>query len=192
MAIAGYVITGTLFGSDEDTRFSHSAFTPLYSIALVGVVLTMLGLPAVLAAHRERAARLTLVGYVGTFTTLAMLSLGEGVIEAFIKPYLVNHGGIPKVTPTPLSIYFGIAFLFVLVGLISLGIAVIRAGVFPRWVGALLIVAAPFSFVGQSLPGPLVELADYLMYIALIAIGWRVVKPAPEARHVIVGTEATA
>jgi hypothetical protein len=191
LTIAGYVITGALFGSNEDERFNHSLFTPLYSIALVGVVLSILGLPAVVAAHKERAARLTLLGYVGTLTALVMLNLGEGVVEAFIKPYLVNHGGIPD-APSGLGIYFGIAFLFVIVGLISLGIAVIRAGVFPRWVGALLIAAVPFSFVGQGLPGPLAELGDYLVFIALIAIGWTVAKPARRAQRLFANAEATA
>lgn len=191
LSIAGYLITGALFGSDEDHRFTHGGFTPIYSIALAGAVLTLLGLPVILAAHKEREARLTLVGYVGTFTGLAMLNLGEGVIEAFIKPYLATHGGIPN-APNGLGIYFGIALLAVLAGLICLGIAVIRAGVFPRWVGALLIAAAPFSFIGQALPGPLVELADYLVFIALIAIGWSVATPAAAAHGVVGNAEAAA
>jgi hypothetical protein len=191
LTIAGYFITGALFGSSEDERFNHSLFTPLYSIALVGVVLSILGLPAVLAAHKEREARLTLVGYVGTLTALVMLNLGEGVIEAFIKPYLANHGGIPD-APNGLGIYFGIAFLFVIVGLPSLGIAVIRAGVLPRWVGALIVTAVPFSFIGQALPGPLVELADYLLFIGLIAIGWTVAKPARNSERLFANAEVTA
>lgn len=192
LSIAGYVLTGTLFGSSDHDRFTPPLFVPLYSIALVGAVLSVLGLPAILAAHKEREARLTLVGYVGTFAALAMLNIGEGVIEAFVKPYLVTHGGIPKEAPTGLAIYFGIASLFVLVGLISLGSAVIRAKVFPRWIGVLIIAAVPFSFIGQSLPGPLVEFADYLLFIALIAIGWRVAKPAADARRRVAGAEATA
>ena len=191
LSIAGYVITGTVFGSSDHDRFTPPLFPPLYSIALVGAVLSVLGLPAILAAHKEREARLTLVGYVGTFAALVMLNVGEGVIEAFVKPYLVTHGGIPKEAPTGLGIYFGIASLFVLVGLISLGIAVIRAKVFPRWVGALIISAVPFSFIGQALPGPLVDLADYLLFIALIAIGWTVAKPAPNAQRLFAGAEAT-
>jgi hypothetical protein len=191
LAIAGYFVTGALFGSDEDVRFDHSLFAPLYSIALLGVVLTILGLPAVLAAHRDRVPRLTLVGYVGTLTTIVLFDLGEGVIEAFIKPYLAKHGGIPD-DPGGLGIYFGVAFLFDIVGLISLGIAVIRAGVFPRWVGVLLIAAVPLSFVGAALPGPLVELADYLVFIALIAIGWKVAKTAPQGRRVLANAEVAA
>jgi hypothetical protein len=191
LSIAGYVITGALYGSNEDTRFNHALFTPLYSIALVGAILSILGLPAILAAHEERAARLTVVGYVGTFTALAMLNLGEGVIEAFVKPYFANHGGMPS-TPTSLGVYFAVALLSVIVGLISLGVAVIRAKMFPWWVGALLITSVPFAFIGQSLPGPLTELADYLVFAALITIGWTVARPTGHPRHVGAPAEATA
>jgi len=63
--------------------------------------------------------------------------------------------------------------VFLLAGLVCLGIAVIRARVFPRWVGALFI-ASPFAaFLG--LPGPLAELSDYLAFVALAAIGLQVV-----------------
>lgn len=193
LAIAGYVLTGTLIRSSGDQRFTNSLFTPLYSITLLGVVLSILGLPAILAAHKERAARLTVIGYVGLLTTIAMLNLGEGVIEAFVKPYLVTHGGIPKQTPTSLNIYFGIAFLFLITGLSSLGTAVIRAKVFPWWVGALFIASVPVSILGGSLPGALAELGDYLAFLALIKIGWTVAQPAThQARRRVANAEVAA
>jgi hypothetical protein len=178
LSIAGYILSGTLVRTSGDARFIDARFLPLYAIALVGAVLSVLGLPAILAAHGERAPRLTLVGYIGTFVALATLNVAEGVIEAFVKPYLVTHGGIPDDVGTGLDVYFLIATLFTIVGLISLGIAVIRAGVFPWWVGALLIASVPLSFVGQALPEPLVELSDYFAFAALITIGWRVARPA--------------
>jgi hypothetical protein len=61
-----------------------------------------------------------------------------------------------------------------LVGLICLGIAVIRARVFPRWIGALFIVSPFVSVLG--LPEPFAELSDYLAFIALITIGVQVVR----------------
>jgi hypothetical protein len=191
LSIAGYVITGTVFG-DGDDRFTNSLWAPLYSIALAGAVLSALGLSAIFAAHRDRAARLTLVGYVGTFTALALLNIGEGVIEGFVKPYLVTHGGIPKEDPTALSVYFGISALFIIGGLVSLGMAVIRAKVLPRWVGVLIIAAVPFGIAGSGLPGPLAELGDYLLFVPLIVIGWTVVSPARHAPHLVAGAESAA
>jgi hypothetical protein len=125
-------------------------------------------------------------------TTIVMLNIGEGVIEAFVKPYLVTHGGIPKHTRAGLNVYFGIAFLFLIGGLISLGIAVIRAKVFPWWVGALFIASVPMSFVGQGLPGPLAEIGDYLAFLALITIGWVVGQPTRQVRRFDTNAEAAA
>jgi hypothetical protein len=66
----------------------------------------------------------------------------------------------------------------VLVGLICLGIAVMRAGTLPRWVGALLSASAVLSFVVSGRPGPPAELGDDCLMVALIAIGWQVAAPA--------------
>lgn len=191
LSIAGYVLSGTLTGSG-DARFTSPLWAPLYGIALAGAVISVIGLPAILAGHGERQTKLTLVGYGGVFVALVMLNVGEGVIEGFVKPYLVTHGGIPDNDPGSLSVYFGIASLFVVIGLISLGIAVIRARVFPRWVGVLIIATVPLSFFGPGLPGALAELPDYLLFIALISIGWAVARPAPHTRRVSASVEAAA
>jgi hypothetical protein len=180
LSIAGYLLSGSIVTGSDHARFTNPHFLPLYSIALAGAFISLLGLPAILTAHAGRATRLTLVGYVGTFAALAMLNVGEGVIEAFVKPYLVTHGGIPDNAPTGLAIYFLVATIFTAVGLIALGVAVLRAKVFGWWVGALLIAAVPLSIVGQALPGPLVELSDYCAFAALITIGWRVANPATQ------------
>ncbi len=51
--------------------------------------------------------------------------------------------------------------------------AVIRARVFPRWVGGLFILSVPVSAV--PLPGPLAELGDYLAFFAFVVIAWIIV-----------------
>jgi hypothetical protein len=186
LSIAGFLAASTIVGSSgdaNDARFSDPLWAPLNSVALAGAVITLLGLPAILAAHGERAQRLTLVGYVGIFVPLVMLNVGESTTETFIKPYLVHHGGVPKNLPTGFETFMGVALLILIVGVVCLGIAVIRARVFPSWVGALLIACIPLSVAGGSLPGPLALLGDYLAFIALIAIGRQVV--SVESRRAI-------
>ncbi|MDQ1382154.1 MAG: hypothetical protein QOJ71_2873 [Actinomycetota bacterium] len=177
LTIVGFFVTTAVYGGNGDDRFTHPLFPALYSIGLAGTILSILGFPAILAAQKERMPRLTLVGYVGTLATIVMLNLGEGVVEAYVKPYLATHGGIPD-EPRSFTIYFTVAALLMIVGLFALGVAVIRAHVFPWWVGALLIAAVPLSFVGTSLPGPLALLGDYLAFAAFIVMGWSVVRPA--------------
>jgi hypothetical protein len=55
-------------------------------------------------------------------------NIGEGVIEAFVKPYLATHGGIPANTPhagalAELSDYLAFIALF------TIGLAVVRPSV---------------------------------------------------------------
>jgi hypothetical protein len=178
LAIAGYLAVGIIVGGSGDARFTDPQWQPLYSIALAGGILTVLGLPAVLAAQDGRFPRLTAVGYAGTLAALLMLNIGEGVIEGFVKPYLVTHGGIPKPEPAGFAAFETVALACMLVGLICLGVAVVRARTMPRWVGVLLIASPFLSFALGGLPAPLPELSDVCVSLALIAIGWRVAVPA--------------
>ncbi|MGH3175236.1 MAG: hypothetical protein ACRDPF_15395 [Streptosporangiaceae bacterium] len=190
VATVAYVAAGTLIHGHGDARYTSSLWTPLNGIAVAGNILIVLGLPVILAGQGQRAARLTLVGYLGLFAALVMLNVSEGCIEAFVKPYLARHGGVQANPPTGWAVFENTALVCLVVGLICLGIAVIRARVFPRWVGALLIASPLIAFLG--LPGPLAELSDYLAFIALAAIGLQVARAqaprmaaAPEARHAV-------
>jgi hypothetical protein len=177
LAIAGFLAVGIIVGGSGDARFTDPLWQPLYAIALAGGILTVLGLPAVLTAQDGRFPRLTAVGYAGLLAALVMLNIGEGVIEGFVKPYLVTHGGIPH-DPAGFAAFETVALACMLVGLLCLGVAVLRARTLPRWVGVLLIAAPIVSFAVGSLPAPLAELGDDCMSIALIAIGWQVAAPA--------------
>jgi hypothetical protein len=178
VATIGYLAAGTLVHGHGDARFTSSLWEPLNSIAIAGNIIIVLGLPVILTCHDRRAARLTLVGYTGLFATLVMLNISESCYEAFIKPYLATHGGVPSNPPGGFAIFEDIALVFLLVGLICLGIAVIRARVFPRWTGALFIVSPFLAVLG--LPGPLAELSDYLAFIALATIGLHAVRTQTE------------
>jgi len=174
LATGGYLAAGTLVHASGDARFTSSLWTPLNGIALAGDIITALGLPVILSYHGPKAPRLTLIGYVGLFATIVMLNISEGCIEAFIKPYLATHGGVPANPPGGFGVFEDVALVCLVVGLICLGIAVIRARVFPRWTGALFIASVFAGFLG--LPGPLAELSDYLAFIALLTIGLQVVR----------------
>jgi hypothetical protein len=181
LAIAGFLAAGTLAGGSGDAHFTDPLWQPLYAVALAGTILTILGFPAVLVAQDGRFPRLTAVGYAGTLAALVMLNLGEGVIEGFVKPYLVTHGGIPDPDPAGFAAFEAVALVCAFAGLLCLGVAVLRAGALPRWIGALLIASAPLSFLVSGLPTPLDVLGDDCLHVALIAIGWQVVAPARRA-----------
>jgi hypothetical protein len=179
VAAGGYLAADTFVPGTGDARYISGLWAPLNAIAIAGDIIIALGLPVILIAHGRRSPRLTLIGYIGLFATLIMLNIGEGCLEAFVKPYLASHGGIPAHDPTALSVFEDVALLCLVAGLLCLGVAVIRARVFPRWAGVLLIASAPAGFLG--LPGPLALLSDYLAFAALFTTGLQMARA--ESRH---------
>ncbi|GGM21067.1 hypothetical protein ACFFX1_00290 [Dactylosporangium sucinum] len=176
VAVVGYLAANLLApGSGEDV-FRYEAWPLFEGIALVGDVIVALGLPVILT-FAGRAPKLHIIGYSGIFAALVMLNLGEGTTEAFVKPYLVAHGGLPAEEPTGFAVFEGVALLALVIGSICLGIAVLRARVLPWWIGVALIVSCLVGALG--LPGAWFLLPDCIFFAALVAIGTVAVRPAP-------------
>jgi hypothetical protein len=183
VATAGYFAANLLAPGSGDEVFRYHLWPVFELIALVGDVLLALGLPVILS-FGGRAPKLHLVGYVGVFAALVMLNIGEGTTEAFVKPYLVDHGGIPAQEPSGFGVFEGIALLALVVGSICLGIAVLRARTLPWWVGVGLIVSCVLGAVG--LPGAWFLLPDTLVYATLFAVGVFAVRGRQERVHAAV------
>lgn len=137
-------------------------------------------------AFAGRAPKLHMVGYAGVFTALMMLNIGEGVIEAFVKPYLVDHGGIPVNEPSGFAVFGMVALLVLVTGAICLGIAVLRARTLPWWIGVALIASCLIGAL--SLPSPWFLLSDGVFFAALFAIGVQAVR-APSTTPAAAVTE---
>jgi hypothetical protein len=168
VATAGYALAFAANGNGDE-RFAGSSWVALYTVALFGNVLVLLGLPALVHAQSGRTPVLTRIGYVGVFVPLAILNIGEGSIEGFVKPYFADHSGIPSSDLPGLAVFEAPALLVMLVGMICLGIAVLRAHMLPRWVGVLFIVV---PFLGAAgLQGAVSLAPDYLLFIGLFTVG---------------------
>jgi hypothetical protein len=179
LATLGFLgVSLTMHGS-ETAWPTDSLWQPMYGVALAGNVLVVLGLPAILAVHGRAFRRLTLVGYLGIAATMVMLNVAETTIEAFVKPYLVTHGGLPQEQPGGLNAWVVVALVLGLVGTVCLAVAVFRARIVPIWVGIAVIL----SLVGALfLPsGPMAFIADYLLFAALFVFGLRAARPAVSA-----------
>ena len=181
VATVGYASAFAANGSGDE-RFAGSSWVALYTIALLGDVLVLLGLPAVVHAQSGHAPVLTRIGYVGMFVPLAILNIGEGTVEGFVKPYFATHGGIPANDLPGLTAYEIPALLVLLVGMVCLGVGVLRAGVLPRWVGVLFLVVPFLGAAGMQ--GAISLLPDYLLFLALFAVGITQLRRAPLAEPV--------
>jgi hypothetical protein len=179
LAVLGFLGVSLAMTGSEASWPTHALWQPMYGVALAGNILVVLGLPAILAVHGHAFRRLTLAGYLGIAAPLVMLNVSETTIEAFIKPYLVTHGGLPAEQPAGLNAFVMTALVLLLVGAVCLAIAVFRARILPVWVG----IAVLLSFVGALvLPsGPMAFVADYLLFAALFVFGLRAARPAVSA-----------
>ncbi|MGN6722810.1 MAG: hypothetical protein ACTHJM_09370 [Marmoricola sp.] len=177
IATAGYVSAFVANGGG-DARVAGSSWTALYTVALLGNVIVILGLPTLLAAQGGRMPTLTRIGYAGVLVPLVVLNVGEGSIEGFVKPYFAKHGGLLKDDLPGLMAYELPALLILLVGMVCLAIAVLRAHVLPRWIGVAFLVI-PFLGAG-GLSGAVSLLPDYLLFATLSAIAVHVLRTAPD------------
>ncbi len=161
--------------------YTAPMWQPLYGVILAGSVLVVLGLPAILAVHGRASRRLTLVGYVGIFAPLVMLNVAETSMEAFVKPYLVTHGGLPQQEPGGLNAFELAALLLLIVGAVCLAVAVFRARIVPIWVGVALLASVVGAFFLHG--GPIAFVSDYCIYAALFWFGLRAaqLRTAPAA-----------
>ena len=176
LAALGFLGVSLAMHGGEDRWPTDPLWQPMYGVALAGNLLVVLGLPAILAVHGSAARRLTLVGYVGIFAPLAMLNVAETTIEAFIKPYLATHGGVPDRIPAGLNAFEAVALVLLIAGAVCLAVAVFRARIMPVWVGVAVLVSVVGAFFLHG--GPTAFLSDYCMFAALFWFGVRAARPA--------------
>jgi hypothetical protein len=127
-------------------------FTPDSPLALVmiavwtcGVVLVQLGLPAIVVRQASRAGWLGFVGFVLTFSGGFLLASFFAVLDLTVFPWLDAHAPLVSfqffTANSAAHVYLVVVSALFGVGAVLLGIATMRAGVFPRWAGLLLIVS---------------------------------------------------
>jgi hypothetical protein len=176
--------------SASPTTIQSPLWSTFWSLAFVGIVLVLLGLPALYL--RQARGRGGLVGLIGVLLVALGSVLGMATTAYFVSiapllaakaPNLINAG-----YETSLAV-FGIgATALGLIGPLLLGIAVIRAKVFPALVGLLLMVSGVLSPVTTFSSGVLFALIGLVGIVsAAIAYGW--VGMILTTQHNIAGAE---
>jgi hypothetical protein len=125
---------------------SAPSMAPLWVTTLffIGALLTMLALPGMYARQANAAGWVGLAGHV-------LLAIGLVLI--------LFYGASPLLTPNvrglPDTAAASLLALALLSGLVLTTIATLRAGVYPKWAGFLLLAAClgfPFALFGDMLP----------------------------------------
>lgn len=163
------------------------------SIALLaGESLLILGLPGVYGWLAPRLGVTGLVGFVLYVLGNALNAIPHLVIMGFAGHELAEHH--PDVIADGDVILPGAAFeaeqvataLMFLVGLVLLGIAIVRAAGLPRWVGVLGVAGAALPFfplpVAPVVTGVQIELLRAAFVAVLGALALRSLRTGPTAR----------
>jgi len=153
---------------------TNALWGPLWMAGFIATILVLLGLPGL---YLRQASHAGVVGFIGVLlTTIGFLlsAIAAPIFFIVTLPYLATHA------PNAFNNAFvdsGIAFfglggaVLLLVGLILLGIATIRAAVFPRLTGILILVGGiltPASILGNTLIVSLIGAVG----VALVMVGF--------------------
>jgi hypothetical protein len=181
LSAVAYILSAFSNGTDL-----QSLISPLIMIqsvlAILGSMLVLLGLPGVYTRQAKQAGILGLLGFVFVW----YVTLFQGILISFTTvtfiPMLAAHQVAPQlmVTPPPTWTPFTIASMASQVlGILLLAIATLRAKVFPRWIGWLLVatlVVGIVSFV-PFFPEALQSLSPVIASVAIAGFGYALLWP---------------
>jgi hypothetical protein len=145
---------------------------PVSAIVFLGVILLLLGLPALYTVLARSIGVLGLIGYVLFFASGVLAGAG-GTMLGIIGPALmrVAPGAVNGPPPPEINNFFMVAGTLGLVGGVLFGATIVRAGAPERFAGMLLILGSVVGFVGgifDFLP----HLGDLGTVLTVLALGW--------------------
>ncbi len=157
-----------------------SLWTPAHAMLTVSYMLFLFGLVGIHVIQADKAGRLGSIGFVLTFFGTLILT-AQVIISTWILPVLALQTNAPKTAfemfdpAGPLAAFSTVVlvdYVPTAIGLLLLGIAIMRAGVLPRWAGLLIIVGTLLDLaILVGAPGELlVKLGDTIFDIGKLWI----------------------
>jgi len=158
---AGLSVLGDLLRLGVDVEnpalASTAGYTLVFGLYLFGTVLLLLGMVGLYIHQSAEAGILGVAGFVIAFVGTALLA-GALWFELFITPSLA--AAAPGRADTELGLPgFILAFVLTGLGWLLFGVATLRAHVYPRWAGVLMILGVLISLTPLPLSGSVFSLA---------------------------------
>ncbi len=184
--VAGIIFAGIqpIHPPDVLASVNTTAWSIITPIKTVMALLFLLGITGLYARQVKKTGWLGLVGYL-VFSLCWSLELGFIFAEAFIIPPLASaapkfvEGFFGIVNGHPVEMNLGLlpalyAFMSItyLLGGLLFGIASFRAGILPRWAGALLAVTAVLTPLAALLPHAIQRFAAVPVGVAVACLGY--------------------
>ena len=187
-----FIVIATLHPVNEPSAVTSAAWLYAHIAATALGFFGLFGMAGLYARQAEKSGWLGLVGFL-LFSIWMTIVSGVSLFEAFILPKLATaspafvesflgmFSGIPsEIDLGILPTLWKIAEPMYILGPLLFGIATFRAGVLPRWAGALFIVGATLGPLGALLVAP--EYQPLVMVPNGIALAWLGVALASERR----------
>jgi len=150
------------------------AWGPSHYVTAVASVFLVFGLIGLYAYQVAKVGWLGLIAFILTLAASAMLISAELFGGALAPTLAANPATQSLVNPQqagPFVIVIGVIAVLATVGNILLGIAIMRAGVLPRWAGLLIIIGYIFLAFGIGLPA-LAILAEVGLVLSGLGYAW--------------------
>lgn len=158
------IVMGMFHPVNVPASITTPAWVNVHYVAAAMGFLGLLGMVGLYARQAEKSGWLGLAGFV-VFSLWLGLMLPFTFIEAFILPRLVSaspafvESFLGMFTGAPITVDLGIlptlwmiSNPMYILGILLFGIATFRAGVLPRWAGALLAFGSVLVPVGAIVP----------------------------------------
>ena len=181
-----YVVVGIFHPANIPASVTTTRWVIVHIFACAMSIFGLLGLPGIYARQAEKAGWLGLIGYILLSLWLVVV-MGFSFVEAFILPHVAT--ALPAVVQSWMGMFnapagsFDIGILptlwtltgpvYILSGLLF-GIATFRAGVLPRWAGALLALSTLLAPLAALLPNASQPKIAIPMGLALAWLGYAV------------------
>ncbi len=184
--IAGvcYVVVGVFHPANVPASVTSTRWEIVHLFACVMCLFGVIGMAGLYARQALKTGWLGLVGYV-LLTVWFVLVMGFSFVEAFILPHVASAS--PGLVQAWMGMFNGPSGQFDLGALPTLwtlsgpvyilgglffGIATFRAGILPRWAGALLALSTLLAPVAALLPNASQPKTAIPMGIALAWLGY--------------------
>jgi hypothetical protein len=172
----------------ETAQFvTYPLWVPSHVLGGIASLLIALGLVGLYALQSKEAGVSGFIGFVLTFVALVLSAGALIFLSGIVIPFLVEHRMGPFVDPKgPLlksptaQVTVALTAFCLLVGLISLAIATLRARVLPQLGSWLVISVVPFALaglvlvliIGTSFQGVIQTLLGIWIGVGMFAWGW--------------------
>ena len=185
--VAGLIFAGIqpIHPPDVLSSVTTGAWAIIQSLKLAMCLLFLIGIAGIYARQVQEAGRLGLAaflllilcwwlqtGYV--FTDLFILPVLANAAPQFVESFLgiVNAGSPVEMNIGALPAAYGLIGIVYMLGGLLFGIALLRAGILPRWPAGLLAVSSVLTPAAALLPHAIQRLAAIPVGLALAWLGY--------------------